>query len=164
MPARRSATAPSWATSPCAEVARLLGLHVEDADHLVVPGEGHRQHRGDEAPLVEAADPQEARVGADVRDDQRLAGGGDAAGHALAEGHARPADLEAVQAVGGGQRQVGPVAVEQVERRDVRVEGVARLVDDRLQQLVPGPGGRGQARHAVQEAQLLELLRARPGG
>ena len=146
------------------EVARLLGLDVEDADDLVVPGERHGQHRGDEAPLVDAADPQEARVGADVRDDQRLAGGGDAAGDALAERHPGAADLVAVQAVRGRQRQVRAVAVEQVERRDVGVEGVARLVDDRLEQLVPRPRRRGQAGHAVQEAQLLELLHARGRG
>ena len=56
-----------------AEVARLLGLDVEDPDDLVVPGERHRQHRGDEPSLVDAAHPQEARVGLDVGDDQRLA-------------------------------------------------------------------------------------------
>ena len=93
--------------------------------------------------------------------------GGDAAGDALAERDARPADLEAVEAVRGGQRQVRSVAVEQVERGDVGVERVAGPVDDRLEQLVPGPRGRGQAGDLVQEAQLLELvggaLRARRG-
>ena len=44
------------------EVARLLGLDVEHADDLVVPGERHGEHRGDEPALVEAADPQEPRV------------------------------------------------------------------------------------------------------
>ena len=55
------------------EVARLLGLDVEDADDLVVPAERHAEHRGDEPALVDAADPQEARVGPDVGDDERLA-------------------------------------------------------------------------------------------
>ena len=50
-----------------AEGPRLLGLDVEDPDGLVVPGQRHGQHRRHEAALVDAADPQEARVGADVR-------------------------------------------------------------------------------------------------
>ena len=54
-----------------AEVARLLGLDVEDADGLVVPGERHGQHRGHEAALVDAAHPEEPGVGLDVGDDQR---------------------------------------------------------------------------------------------
>lgn len=39
------------------------------------------------------------------------------------------------------------------------MEGVARPVDDRLEELVPRSGGRGEARDVVQEAQLLELIR-----
>ena len=38
------------------------------------------------------------------------------------------------------------------------MEGVARPVDDRLQQLVPGARGRRQARDIVEEAQLVELV------
>ena len=140
-----------------------LGLDIEDADDLVVPGERDGQHRGDEAALVDAADPQEAGVGLDVGDHQRSALGGDAAGHALAERDARPADLVAVEAVRGGQRQVRSVAVEQIERGDIRVEHVARPVDDGLEQLVPRPRGRGEARDLVQEAELLELVGRSPG-
>ena len=84
--------------------------------------------------------------------------GGDAAGDALAERDPRPADLEAVEAVRRGQRQVRSVAVEQVERGDVGVERVAGPVDDRLEQLVPRPRGRRQARDLVEEPQLLELV------
>ena len=58
------------------EVARLLRLGIEHADHLVVPGQRHGEHRRDEPPLVDAADPQEARVGADVRDDRSASGSG----------------------------------------------------------------------------------------
>ena len=87
-------------------------------------------------------------------------GRGDAAGDALAERHPRPADLEAVEAVGRGERQVRSVAVEQVERGDVRVEHVAGPVDDGLEQLVPRPRGRREARDLVQEAELLELVGA----
>ena len=159
MPASRSATAPSWATSAPAEHARLLGLDVEHADDLVVPGQRHAEHRGDEPALVDAADPQEARVGLDVGDDQRAVAGGDVAGDALAERHPRPADLEAVEAVGRGQRQVRSIAVEQVERGDIGMERVARPVDDRLQQLVPRPRRRRQAGDVVQEAQLVRPLR-----
>ena len=36
---------------------------------------------------------------------------------------------------------------------------VAGPVDDRLEQLVPRPGGRREAGDLVEEAQLLELLR-----
>ena len=86
--------------------------------------------------------------------------GGDAPGHALAERHPRPADLEAIEAVGRGQGQVRSVAIEQVERGDVGVERVAGPVDDRLEQLVPGPRRRRQAGDLVQEPELLELVRA----
>ena len=147
-----------------AEGPRLLGLDVEDADGLVVPGQRHGQHRRHEAALVDAADPQEARVGPDVRDDQGFAAGGDAAGHALAERHARPADLEPVEAVGRGQRQVRSVPVEQVERGDIRVQDVPGPVDDGLEQLVPRPGRRREAGHLVQEAELFELVVGGRGG
>ena len=100
-------------------------------------------------------------VGLDVGDDQRPAFGRDLAGHALAERHARPADLEAVEAVRRGQGQVRSIAVEQVERGNVCVEHVPGPVDDRLEQLVPGSGGRGEAGDLVQEAQLFELVRGR---
>ena len=158
MPARRSATALSWATSDGLKTAALFGLDVEHADGLVVPGERHAEHGRHEAALVEAADPQEARIGLDVGDHQRLAMGRHGAGHAFAERDPRPADLEAVEAVGRGQRQVRSVPVEQVERGDIGMEGVARPVDDRLEQLVPGARGRGQARDIVDELQLIELV------
>ena len=141
-----------------AEGPALLGLDVEDADGLVVPGQRHGQHRGHETALVDAADPQEAGIGLDVRDDERATVRGDPAGHALAERDARPADLEAVEAVRGGQRQVRSVAVEQVERGDVRVQHVPGPVDDGLEQLVPRPRGRRQPGDLVQEAQLFELV------
>ena len=163
IPASRSAIAPSWATSCVAErraAASVWTLSTPTIWSCQVSGT--RQHRGDEAALVDAADPQEAGVGPDVGDDQRLARRGDAAGDALAERHARPADLEAVEAVGRGQRQVRSIAVEQVERGDVGVERVAGPVDDGLEQLVPRPRGRREARDLVQEAQLLELVRRRP--
>ena len=41
------------------------------------------------------------------------------------------------------------------------MEDVAGPVDDGLEQLVPRPRGRGQARDLVQEAQLLELVLGR---
>ena len=147
-----------------AERPPLLGLDVEDADDLVVPGERHRQHRGDEPALVDAADPQEAGVGLDVGDDQRPALGGDDPGHALAERDARPADLVAVEAVRRGQRQVRSVAVEQIERGDIRVEHVAGPVDDGLEQLVPRPRGGREPGDLVQEAELLELVGGLLGG
>src|SRR5207253_1348252 len=43
--------------------------------------------------------------------------------------------------------------------RDARPERVARLVDDRLEELLPRARGRGHARDSVQEAELVELLR-----
>ena len=148
-----------------AEPARPLGLDVEHADDLVVPGQRHAEHRGDEPALVDAADPQEARVGLDVGDDQRTLGRRDVAGDALAERHARPADLEAVEAVRRGERQVRSVPVEQVERGDIGMERIARPVDDGLQQLVPGPRGRREPRDLVEEAQLGQLVAGRaPSG
>ena len=38
------------------------------------------------------------------------------------------------------------------------MQRVARLVHDGLEQVIPGLGGRCQARHAMQEPELLELL------
>ena len=74
MPASRSAIAESWATSDGRERRGAVSVWtLRTPDDLVVPGQRHRQHRGDEAALVEAADPQEARVLADVGDDDRLA-------------------------------------------------------------------------------------------
>ena len=93
----------------------------------------------------------------------RLARRGDPAGHALAERHPCATDLVAVESVRCGQGQLGAVAVEQVERGDVGVQRIARLVDDRLEQLVPRPGGRRELGHAMEEPQLVELgLRRRP--
>ena len=60
-----------------AEVPGLLGLDVEDPDDRVVPGQRHRQRRGDEPALVDAPDPEEPRIVADVRDDGRAPGGRD---------------------------------------------------------------------------------------
>ena len=94
---------------------------------------------------------------------------GDAAGDAAAERHPRPADLVAIEAVRRGERQVLGVAIEEVQRRDARPERVARLVDDRLEELLPRARGRRHARHAMEEPQLVELLlggvaRAAPPG
>ena len=140
------------------EVTRLLGLDVEHADDLVVPAERDREHRGDEPPLVDPADPEETLLGRDVGHDERLAGRRDEAGHALAVRNPGPADLVAIQAVGGRERQVGSIPIEQVQGGDVRVERVAGPVDDGLEQLVPRPGRRRKARDVVEEAQLVELL------
>ena len=100
----------------------------------------------------------------DVRYDLGLAIGGDPPGHALAERHAGAPDLVPVEPVRRGEGQVRLVAVEEVEGGDIRVERVAGLVDDGLEQLVPGPRGRGQAHDAVEEPQLVELLRAATRG
>jgi len=140
------------------ELATVVRLHVEDADDLVVPHERHGQHRDDEPALVDAAHPQESIVVADVRDHDRLARGGHAPGHATAEGHLGAPDLEAIEAVGRRKGQVLLVAIEEVERGDAGVEGIARLVDDGLEQLLPRPGGRRHAGDAMQEPQLVELL------
>ena len=146
------------------EVPRLLGLDVEHADRSVVPDERYRQHRGDEPFLVDAADPQEALVPADVRNHQRLARRRDAAGDAASERDPRPPDLVAVEAVRRGKRQVLRIAIEEVERRHARPEGVPRLVDDRLEELLPRARRRGHARDPMQELQLLELFLGRAPG
>ena len=75
----------------------------------------------------------------------------------FAERHPCATDLVAVESVRCGQGQVAAVAIEQVERGDVGVERVAGLVDDRLEQLVPGARGRGQLGDAMKETQLVEL-------
>jgi hypothetical protein len=142
-----------------AELPRAFGLDVEHPDRLVVPRQRNAQHRGHEPALVEAADPQEARIGLHVLDDLRLAVGRDVAGHALTERDPRAADLEPVETVGRGQRQVRSVPVEQVEGGDIGMERVARPIDDRLEELVPRARGRRQARHVMDEVELVEFLR-----
>ena len=107
------------------------------------------------------ADPQEARIGRHVRDHHRRARRRDAARHALADRDVGAADLVAIEPVGGRQGQARLVAVQQVERRDARSERVAGAVDDRVEELVPRPGGRRQSRDMVEEAETLELLRGR---
>ena len=143
-----------------AELATSFGLDVEDADGLVVPAQRHRQHRGDEPLLVDAADPQEPRVLGDLDDDQRLTRGGDPPGNALAVRHPRPPDLVPVETVRRRERQVRSVPIEEVERGDVRVERVPGAVDNRLEQLVPRSRGRREAGDLVEELELLELGRA----
>ena len=137
-----------------AELAVRLGLDVEHADDLVAPRERHGQHRVHEAALVDAAHPQEAVVLADVGRRDRLAHRGHPPGDPLAEGHDRPADLVAVEAVRGGEPEVQPVAVEEVERGDVRTERVAGAVDDGLEELLPRPRGRREPQELVEEAEL----------
>ena len=141
------------------EIAGDLRLHVEHPHDLVVPRQGHAEHRSDEAALVDAAYPQEPGIGLDVSDDRRLVGRRDPAGDTLPERHARPADLEAVEPVGRGEGQVRSIPVKEVQRGDIRVQRVAGPVDHGLEQLVPCPRGRGEPRDLVQEAQLLELVR-----
>ena len=141
-------------------MALLLGLDVEDADDLVVPGQRHAQHRGDEPALVDSADPEEARVGSDVGDDEGLAARGDAARHAFSEWHPRATDLEAIEAVRRSERQVGSIPIQQVQRGDVGVEGIAGPVDDRFEELVPGPRSGREARDLMQEPELLKLVRS----
>ena len=143
------------------EVAMGLGLDIEHAHDLGMPGQGNGQHRCDIAALVNAAHPQEALVLPDVGHDHGLLAGGHPPGHALPERHPRTANLVTVEPVRCGQGQMAAVAIEQVQRADVGVERVASLVHDRLEQLVPGPGRRGQTGNAMQEAQLPELLLGR---
>ena len=144
-----------------AEHAWPLGLDVEHADRLVVPRQRHAQHRADEASLVDAADPQEARVGLDVRDDQRLLAGRDGARDPFAERDAGASDLEAIEPVGRGERQVRSIPVEQIERGHIGMEGVAGAVDDRLEQLVPRAGRGRETRDVMDESKLVELIRPR---
>ena len=143
------------------EVAHGLRLDVEHADDLVVPRQRHRQHRRHVAALVDPADPHEMGILLDVGHDHRLLAGCHPTGDALAERHPCAPDLVAIEAVRGGQGQMAAVAVEEVERADVGVQGVAGFVDDRLEELVPGPGRGGQAGDPMQEAELPELLLGR---
>jgi len=48
-----------------------------------------------------------------------------------------------------------------VQEQEMYKELLSRMIDDRLEELVPGPGGGCQAGHPVQEAKLLELLLGR---
>ncbi len=141
-----------------AEDPRMLGLDIEHADRLVVPRQRHTQHRGHEPPLVDAADPQEPGIGLDVRDDERLLAGGDRPRHAFPERDPRATDLETVEAVGRCEGQVRSIAVEEIERGDIGMEGVPCPVDDGLQQLVPRSRGRREAGDVVDEAQVIELV------
>ena len=137
------------------EPARLDRLHVEDADDEVVPGEGHREHRG-EPGQVEAAEVLEARVEPDVGDLDRPAGCGGSPGDPFAQREADLPDVLLVQAVRRRQREAVGAMVQEVERADLHVERLARPVDDRLHQLVPVAGLRRQLGELVQERELAE--------
>ena len=103
-----------------AEVARLLGLDVEDADDLVVPRSAARDSI--EATNRRWSMPRTHRKRVSAGTSGMTSGSRrrrDAAGHALAERHPRPADLEAVEAVRGRERQVRSIAIEQVQGGDV---------------------------------------------
>ena len=73
IPASRSAIAPSCATSPGVKSRGRSVWTLSTPTTWSFHDERHGQHRGDEPALVDAPDPQEARVGADVGDHQRLA-------------------------------------------------------------------------------------------
>ena len=158
IPASRSATAPSWATS------WSLNVRGSSVWTLRTPTVWSCQVSGTDS--IDATKrrwsmPRTHRKRGSAWTSGMTSGsrvGGDPPGHALAERHARPADLEPVEAVGRGQRQVRSVAVEQVERGDIRVEHVPGPVDDGLEQLVPRPRRRREAGDLVEEAELLELV------
>ena len=143
------------------EGAPLFRLDVQHADRLVVPGERHGQHRGDEATLVDAANPEEPGIGLDVLDHDGFPRLRDTTGHALAERDAGPLDLKPVESVRRRERQVRSISIEQVERGDVGMERIPRLVDHRLEEFVPGLGRRREPCDTVEEAKLLQLLRTR---
>ena len=164
IPASRSATAPSWATSwslkvrassvwtlrtPTVWSCQLSGTDsIDDTNRRWSMPRTHRKRGSARTSVMTSG----SRVG------------GDAPGHAFAERHARAADLEPVEAVGRSQRQVRSVPVEQVERGDIRVQDVPGPVDDGLEQLVPGAGRGREAGHLVEEAELFELVVGGRGG
>ena len=98
--------------------------------------ERHRQHRR-ESLDVEAADPGEARIDRDVLDRDRLARRGDTAGDPLADREADPPDLGPIEAVRRSQRQSRLLAIGEIERADLDIQGRRGPVDDRPHQLVP---------------------------
>ena len=164
MPARRSATAPSCATSWSLKVrgSSVWTLRTPTVWSCQVSGTDSIDDTNRRWSM-----PRTHRKRGSARTSGMTSGStgrGDTPGHALAERNARPADLEPVEAVGRGQRQVRSVPVEQVERGDIRVQDVPGPVDDRLEQLVPRPRGRREARDLVQEAELFELIVGGRGG
>ena len=131
------------------------GLDVEHADDLVVPDERHGAHRG-EARFIEALEPGEPAVPADVDADQRLAGLGHPAGDPGAHRQAGHADLATIQAVRRGEGHPGAVAFDEVDRADLGVHGRCRPIDDRAHELVPGAGRGGQPGDRLEKGQLLQ--------
>ena len=72
MPASRSATALSWATSASLNSRGCSVWTLSTPTVWSCQVSGTLSIEVDEPALVDAADPQEARVGLDVGDDQRL--------------------------------------------------------------------------------------------
>ena len=164
MPASRSAIADSCATSPSVN-SRWVSVWT-----LSTPTTWSRQVSGtesiecDEPALVDAPDPQEAGVRADVHDDIGWRDRGHPPGDPLPERHDGAADLVAVEPVRRREPEVEPVPVEEVERGDVRPERVARAVDHGLEELLPGPGGRRQAEELVEAGGAARAAASRGSG
>jgi len=137
------------------EVATLLGLDVDDADHPRARQDGDRKHRH-QALLVDAAQPLETGLLSDIRHHQGLEVLGDPPGHPGADLEPRLAHGAGVQPVGGGQHDLFVVGVVQVQGADLDLHRAGGLVDDELQQGV-GLDGRGcSLAQALQEEQLAE--------
>ena len=138
-----------------AEVTVLDRLHVEHAHHLLLPDEWHRAHGG-ETRLVDATDPGEAVVGMDVGTDDGRQCLRRQAGDALAHLQARHAHRVLVQAVGGSERQPAAVAVDEVERTDVRPRGRPGTIDDGAHEVVPRPRCGRQVGDVGEEGDLVD--------
>ena len=155
--------AESWATSAGLKSRRVSVWTLRTPTTWSRQVSGHGEHRGDEAPLVQAADPEEPRVLRDVRDHDRLPRRRHAPGDPLPERDDGAADVVAVEAGGGGQRQLEAAAIEEVERRDAGVERVPRAVHHGLEELLPRAGRRGEPEDLVEEPELGDRIMARGG-
>ena len=128
-----------------AELARLHGAHVQDADQAMTGHDGDAQQRVD---VVRAQHRVEDVLGTEVMDAQRLSRQGDAAGEPVTHRHPGGRTDGLTQAHRRSRLEDRAGLVDEQQARARRPQGLARLVEDGEEGRVDGTGGdrRGDGR------------------
>ena len=138
------------------ERPRLGRLDVENADQAVVPRQRNGEHRR-QTRHVEAGNPLEVGIDANVGDLDWTSLGCGQPGDALADAEVDTADLVAVQAVRGGKRQAGAVPVEKVEGADLDPQGQRGPIHERAHEIVPVASACSELCELLEQGQLAQL-------
>ena len=131
------------------EPVRLQRADVEDADHVALGDEGHRDERADAALAQHRADEL---VLSEVAHDERLPPLRDPAGEPLAEGHLDDVLQLRPEAHARAALQRGAGLVEQQNRRSVRVEQLDEANEELVQQVLERQVRQRRLGHALEAA------------